>query len=243
MRVHIGIHGDSALARRFSEFLEFSVEDAGWTSTSSENGASASIDGEVDEDIQTRNIGVGVVRVQLTQDGKPTKMESCATMNSDANGELFDGAAKNTTSDIRGKFPEARTVRFDASSDTKASTVFREQLPIALRNAGFRIVESGGPDILLHIELVRQQVAVEERVAKYDVEAFDKDGRSLGESTGTTVISAKLASPRVSACPASFDDLSWLAGNGLYNDAQRLVASLRKQPPADSKNSDRKTGN
>lgn len=229
MGVYVDIGGDPALARRFSSFLEFSLEDADIVRAKSESEADVFIDGEVTEQRETHDIGIGIVRTQLSQRGQTSTTETCATFNSNADGELFDGAAKNTISNIREKFQTAKTVRFDASSDTKASEVFGKQLPIEFRNAGFNLVDSGTPDIVLHIDLIREKVAVSERLAKYDIQLHGKDEQTLGSTNGTTVVSAKLAGRPLEACPGQFEDLSWLAGNSLYSDADRLVKGLLKK--------------
>lgn len=239
MSVYIDIGGDPSLARRFSTFFEFSMEDAGIVRVQSKSEADFVIDGEVTEQKKAHEIGVGIVHAQLSQNGKLTEMQDCATLNSDANGELFDGAAKNTVSQIRGKFPGAHTIRFDPGSDTKESGVFGDQLPSSLRNEGFNPSASGSADIVLHVSLSRQKVAVNERLAKYDIEISGKDGNSLSSSNGTTIVSAKLATTPPETCPNQFDDLRWLAGEGLYNDARMLVKSLLKKSVKVSKSEDR----
>jgi hypothetical protein len=231
MTVYINVHGDPRLVHRFSTFLRFSLEDAGISHVSSESEANVFVEGNLTAQTQTRDIGVGIVRAQLTQNGNPTNMEMCATLNSEADGELFNGAAESIASKIRGKSPNARTIKLDATSDTKVSNVFNGQLPSALKNADFEVIVSGTPDVLLHIDLLRQKVAVEERVAELNIEVRGRDAESPGSTSGKTIISAKLAAPPPKVCPEQFEDLSWLAGNSLYNDADMLAKNLRKHPP------------
>jgi hypothetical protein len=157
-------------------------------------------------------------------------MDSCASISTDEDGRFFEQSAGNAAGDIRKKYPKARTIRLDPSSDMTASKSFSNELPEALRSSEFVIVSSGAADLELRVDLLPQKVPILENVVKYEVEVSGADGSREFNTTGSEVLSAKLAGVAPEACPGQFAEFDWLThGNPLFNISRNLVRDLRKR--------------
>jgi hypothetical protein len=226
-KVFLNVTGDPKLAHRLLSFLDLEFEDTGIQLMNTEANADAEVDPEVSAEIENQDLGIGVMKLSSTANGKTEITNSCESLGTPADGEFFASSTDGLARNLREKYTNARTVKLDTNSDMTASKVFSYQLPSALRTSSFTIVETGVPDVTLRIDLTREKVPVEEYVIKYRVKVDLKDGSQLFNSNGTGVVSAKaISSP--SLCPERVTDLDWLSGTDpLFQLAERIVKQLR----------------
>ena len=226
-KVFLNVTGEPKLAHRLLSFLDLEFEDTGIQLMNTEANADAEVDSEVSGEIENHDLGLGVLKLSSTANGKTEIMSSCESLGSSADGEFFASSTDGLARRLREKYASARTVMLDTKSDTTASKVFSYQLPSALRTSSFTIVEIGVPDVTLRIDLTREKVPVEEHVIKYKVRVDLKDGSQLFNSNGTGVVSAKAVS-RPSLCPERVTDLDWLSTTDpLFRLAEQIVKQLR----------------
>jgi hypothetical protein len=227
-KVYVDLKGDPKLVHRLFTFLDFGFEDGGFVGANREADSDAVVRGNLEKESQRVNIGAGVVRMQITSGGKQEKMNNCATISSDENAELFEGAAKVTAEKVRRKYPNVRTVEIDDGSHMAESKAFAIGLPDSLKASGFEVTKIGPADLVLRVDLVREKVPVEENTFKYKLFVSGKDGSLLLSDSGSGTLSAKLAGKALEACPNRFADLDWLTGgDALSRLAQKVTRVLR----------------
>jgi hypothetical protein len=226
-KVFLNVTGDPKLAHRLLSFLDLEFEDTGIQLMNTEVGADAEVDAEVSAQIENQNLGIGVMNLSSTANGKTDLTNSCQSLGTPEDGEFFDSSAGPLASKLREQYPGARTVKLDTASDTAASKVFSYQLPSALKGSSFSIVESGTADVTLRIDLTRDRVPVEEHVIKYKIRVTLRDGSEPFSADGNGVISARATStPQL--CPDRVADLDWLSGSDpLFQLAEKVVKQLR----------------
>jgi len=226
--VFVRLKGDPKLVHRLFTFLDFGFEDNGFLGANSADGADAIVKGTLENQSTKANIGVGIVRLQMTSQGKQETATHCAAMSSDENGELFEGSAKATAERLRRKFPNLRTVIVDDASNVAESKSFAIELPDSLKASGFSVTKVGPADLVLRVDLAREKVAVVENSFKYDVQVMGKDGSLLFTQNGTGTLTARLAGNVLEACPSRFTDLDWLTGgDALAHLAREITKSLK----------------
>ena len=226
-KVFPNVTGDPKLAHRLLTFLDLEFEDTGIQLMNTEAGADAEVDSEVSVEIENQDLGIGVMKLSSTANGKTEITNSCESLGTPADGEFFASSTDGLARNLREKYANARTIKLDTNSDMTASKVFSYQLPSALSTSSFTIVKTGVPDVTLRIDLTREKVPVEEHVIKYKVKVDLKDGSQLFSSNGTGVVSAKAIS-RPSLCPERVTDLDWLSSTDpLFQLAERIVKQLR----------------
>jgi hypothetical protein len=227
-RVYVNLEGDPKLVHRLFTFLDFGFEDDGFTGANTEADSDAVVRGNLEKESQRVNIGVGIVRMEMTSGGKQEKMSHCATISSDENAELFEGAAKVATEKIRRKYPNLRTVEIEDASRMAESKVFAIGLPDSLKASGFEVTKVGPADLVLRVDLMREKIPVEESTFKYKLFVSGKDGSILLNDSGSGTLSAKLAGKALEACPNRFVDLDWLTGgDALSRLAHKVTRALR----------------
>jgi hypothetical protein len=85
----------------------------------------------------------------------------------------------------------------------------------------------------LHIDLRTERIPVEEDEAAYDIKVVAPNGVPLVESSGSRLLSAKLAGNAPAACPERVADLEWIYNtNTLYSIAHKIATDLRGQQAA-----------
>lgn len=198
------------------------------TVTSSAPEADAVVHGEIHAQREHINLSMGVAQMYLTRQSGLQKINSCATLSTGENSDLFGlSGASGAAGKIRHDDPGARTVLLDPKSDMSASSEFAKELPSALEKSGFSVVQSGPADITLHMALLSQKVPVEEDVAAYDIRVVARNGGQFFASNGSAILFAKLAGNAPAACPERLVDLKWLYNNsGLYSVANEIADNL-----------------
>jgi len=226
-RVFLNVTGDPKLAHRLLSFLDLEFEDSGIQLMNTEANADAEVDVEVKAEIENEDLGIGVMKLSSTANGKTAITSSCESLGTPVDGEFFASSTDGLATQLRAKYPNAKTVKLDTASDTAASKVFSYQLPSALQKSAFAVVESGTPDLTLRIDLAREKVPVEEHVTKYKVKIGLRDGSQLFASEGTGVVSAK-ATSAPELCAGRVTDLDWLSrSDTLFQAAESVVKQLR----------------
>ncbi len=228
-KVFVNLTGDTRLSRRLWSFIDFELEDAGIMLMNTEVGADTIINGQVDPEITNHRLSLGVARIELTVNGKTETVDSCESLSSDENGDVFNQSAEAVAEKIREKFPTARTVKLDSVSNTKASETFASELPGWLKKSGFGTVESPTADVFLRVDLTRENVLVEEDGVKYGIGAFYRDGSTLFDERGDGILSAKLLGTPPELCPDRVADLEWLYGDDpLFRVARDVARQIRR---------------
>jgi hypothetical protein len=229
-RIYLDLSGDPNLVHRFWTYLEFDFEDVGLTIVSAEAQADAVVHAKFDSESQKVEIPTGVVRMQISSNGKQEQLISCASTSSAANDELFSRAASSAIAELRRKYPAAHTVKLDSAGDMSQSAVFSDELPGALRSSRFKIIESDPGDLLVRLDLQRQKALVEENILKYDISVAVVGESIPFTSNGSGVRSARLVGDLPESCSAGVCDLDWLAGEDpLFREARILARNIRKQ--------------
>jgi len=226
-RVFLNVTGDQKLAHRLLTFFDLEFEDTGIQLMNTEVNADAEVDAEVNPEIEHHNLGIGVIKLSSSANGKTETISSCESLGTPEDGEFFASSTEGLATNLRQKYPNAKTVKLDPASDTTASNVFAYQLPGSLKAAAFTLVDSGTADVVLLIDLARQKVPVEEHVIKYKVNVTLRDGSRPIYSDGTGVISAK-ATDAPELCPNRVADLDWLSGTDpLFQLSERIVKQIK----------------
>ncbi len=228
-KVFLNLTGDPKLAHRLWTFLEIELDDAHISLANTEADADSVIDGKVTEQVHTQNLGLGVIRMQITTNGKTESLDSCASTSTDENGDLFNGSATGVFQRLREKYPKALTVKLDPASNMTRSESFSAELPRSLKAADFKFVEAANADLGVRIDLIPEKVPVVEREIAYDVTARSIDGSVPFSSKGSGVLSAGLEGPAPQPCPKNFSDLDWLANaDPLFNVARAVSKQFRR---------------
>lgn len=228
--VFVNVTGDPKLSRRLWMLLGFELEDASFQRANTDDDADTVVDGTIQTRVAKVNLGLGVIRMQATVGGQVQNLDSCASLSSDENGQVFNGAATQIGETLRTKYPDASTIRIDPTSNTTRSEPFSDELARSLRKSNFKIVDTSPSDITLRVELVQEKVPVEENLADYELAVSTRDGMRQYTSNGTIVGFATLAGPPPALCPSRFDDLDWLSGSDtLYRVARGVVKEMKKQ--------------
>lgn len=231
MKVYIELTGDAKLSRRFLAFLDLAFEGKGISRATTSFGADVVVKGNLTAQKQKTNLGLGLVRMQITYEAKQTSKDSCASIGTNPGGELFEHAAKKAAEEIRKAYPKAQTVRLDPASDMKTSDSFGNELPVYLKTSDFNVVKSGPADLLLHIELVRQDVPLEEETVKYEFTVSGDERTSLRSTNGTGRTSVKRQGDELHVpCPERLANFDWLTDNDpLFIAARDLTRGLLEQ--------------
>jgi membrane associated rhomboid family serine protease len=225
-RVFLDLKGDPKLVRYFSGLLHAELENDGIAVTSSAPEADAVVHGEVHPQTKQKNLGLGVVQMHINSEHGLEKLDSCATLSTNENGNFFDQyAARNAAGKLRGHYPDARKLRLDPANDLSASSQFAAELPSALKKSDFTVVQSGPADITVHIALVPQKVPVDEDMAVYNIRVVARDGALISEHNGSRVLLAKLAGQAPDACPDHLADLKWVYNSDMFYSTVSDVAN------------------
>ena len=228
-RVFINLKGDPKLVHRLATFLGLELEDAGIIITRTEPEAEAVISGELSTQDNRVNFGLGLVRMEATANDHADKINSCATLSTAEDGELFDSSAGTAAGLVREKYPNARTVRLDPASDMAVSSKFGAELPHELKTSGFSVSDSMPADIALRINLERQKVAIDEHLAEYEIRVVTRNRAVLSSYKGEDILFAKAADAAPAACADRFTDFKWLYSNDpLLSAARKITAGLRE---------------
>jgi len=228
-KVFINVTGDPKLAHRLWTYMDFELEDAGITVTTTESDADAIISGDISRKNSDHRLGVGVVRMEVTAEGQMEKIDECESTNSAEDGEVFNGAAIGIAKRIREKYPRAQTVKLDPASNMEVSDTFRTELPAWLNKSGFTLVDNKPADLILRVDLVREKVPIVENEMDYEVAAASRDGSVLLERSGGWVLSARLAGAPPELCAANVESLQWLyQDDGVYSLARQLAKTIAK---------------
>lgn len=226
-KVFVNVTGDPKLAHRLLTFIDLELEDASFLAATTEADADAEIDADVVVQVETTNLGLGLSKWSTTAEGKTNTLTSCESLSSSEEGEFFGGSAEKLVAGLRERYPTAKTLEFDPSSDTTGSKVFGYELSNFLKTSGFEVVNSGKAAVSLHVNLVRLKVPVEERLVKYKWALTLKDGSRPSFSNGTGILSARASNPPA-FCPDRVENLDWLAGGDpLFRESQSLIRQLR----------------
>lgn len=226
--VFLDLKGDPKLVHRFSTFLNLELENDGIAIAKSSPEADAVIDGEVHAKSERKNLGFGVIETQISANSSVEKMESCASVSTAEEGDFFQGSAGYVASQIRDKYPGARTVSLDTASDMAASQGFGSAFPGELKTSGFTVVRSAPADITVRIHLVAQKISVDESLAAYDIRVVTPKGAAMFNKHGTGVLFARFTGAPPAVCSLSFADLRWLYENDpLFAAARELASNLR----------------
>jgi len=229
-KVFVNVTGDAKLSRRLWMILGFELEDAFFQRANTDDDADTVVDARIQTRVAKVNLGLGVIRMQVTAGGRAQNLDSCASLSSNENAELFNGAATQIGETLRANYSDSLIIRIDPTSNMTQSEPFSDELARSLRKSNFKIVDASPSDITLRVELVQEKVPVEENLADYELAVSTRDGMRQYTSTGNIVVSATLAGPPPAVCPSRFDDLDWLSGGStLYQVARGIVKEMKKQ--------------
>jgi hypothetical protein len=228
-KVFINIIGNPKLAHRLWTFIDLEMEDSGILVTNTEADADTIINGTVSTKTEPQDLTIGVIRMQLTAHDKAERMDSCATLSTKKNGELFDITRYDVADKLRQKYPDAQTVMIDPASDMTASALFSEKLPAQLKTSGFAVVNAKPADLFLRVELVREKVTIEEDKETYEINVASRDRQVQLRESGGGVLSARLTGHVPEACPDRIN-LEWLTmRDSLFETSRELAKHFREQ--------------
>jgi hypothetical protein len=189
--------------------------------------ADAEVDAEVSAEIKSSELGIGVMKLSSTANGKTEITSSCESLSTAVDGEFFASSTDGLATQLRTKYANAKTVKLDTASDTAASKIFSSQLPGTLRTSGFTIVDSGTADVILRTDLARERVAIEEHETRYKIRIYLRNGSPVFFTEGSGVTSAKATGAPL-LCPERVSDLDWLSRTDpLFQLADQAVKQLR----------------
>jgi membrane associated rhomboid family serine protease len=211
--VFLDLKGDPKLVRYFSGLLNAELENAGVAVARSEHDAAGVVRAELKTRVEHVNLSMGVVKMYINSQHGLQTIDSCQTLSTGNDSNLYERSAASAVSNLREKYHDARTVRLDPASDMAASQQFAAEFPSQLKTSGLTMVQSGPADIILHVTLLTQKVPVEEDEAAYDINVVAPNGAPLFEINGSGILSARLAGDAPVACPERLANLEWI-----YND-------------------------
>lgn len=229
-RIFIDLKGDPKLVRYFSGLLNTELENAGIEVAGSEHDADGVLHGELKAQAERVNLNMGVAKMYINSKRGFQTIDSCETLSTGEDSNLYERSAAGAVSEIRDKYHDARTVRLDPASDLAASGQFATEFPSALKTSGLTMLQSGPADIALRIDLRTEKIAVEKDGAIYNIKVATPNGVPLVESSGTGALSARLVGIAPAACPERLADLEWMYNtNTLYSAAHNLTRDLNQQ--------------
>ena len=231
-RVFLDLKGDPKLVHYFSGLLNAELENAGVAVAGSEHEASGVIRGELKAQVKHINLSLGVVKMYINSQRGLQTIDSCRTLSTGNDSNLYERSDASVVSEIRDKYHEARTVRLEPASDLAASRQFAAEFPSELKTSGLTMVQSGPADVALHIDLLTQKIPVEEDEAAYDIKIVNPDGAPLFESSGSAALSARLIGNAPAACPERLADLEWIYNDNTLSSIAHKVAKDLYDPQA-----------
>lgn len=231
-QVFLTLKGDAKLVHRFSTFLNLELEDRGITIAKNAPEADTVINGEVHAEAERKNIGVRLIEMQITANGKVNKSNSCGTVNDTEAGDFFQGSAGDVAHQLREQYPEARTLSLDKASEMAASQEFSSAFPGELKSFGFTLVPSTPADIAVRIKIAAQKVSMDENLTVYDIKAVSRDGTVLFDDHGSGPTSARSTEAPPAVCPDYFVaiDLMYRYQNDPLLAAARQLADKLRVP-------------
>jgi membrane associated rhomboid family serine protease len=232
-RVFLDLKGDPSLVRHFTGFLNTELENAGIALAGSEHDADGVIRGELNSQIEHVDFNMGVVKMYINSQRGLQIIDSCRTLSTAGDSNLYERSAASAVSEIRNRYHDARTVHLDPASDMAASRQFAAEFPSELKTSGLTMVQSGPADIALYITLLTERIPVEEDEAAYHIKVVAPDGAPFFESSGSGIISARLVGAAPAACPERLSDLDRIYNdNTLSSIAHKIVNNLQAAPRA-----------
>jgi hypothetical protein len=231
-RVFLALKGDPKLVHYFSGLLNAELENADIEVGGSEHDADGVLRGEIKAQSERVNLNIGVVKMYIDSERGFQTIDSCHTLSTSEDTNLYERSAASAASKIRDKYHDARTVRLDPASDLAASRQFAAEFQSELKTSGFTMVESGPADIALRIDLRTEKIPVVKDGASYDIKVVASNGVQLVENSGSGVFSARLIGNAPAACPERLADLEWLYNTDTLDSTARKVAhDLNQQAP------------
>ncbi len=231
-RVFLDLKGDPKLVRYFSGLLNAELENAGVAVAGSEHGADGVVRAEFKARVEHVSLSMGVVKMYINSQRGLQTIDSCRTLSTGNDNNLYERSAASAVSKIRDRYHDARTVRLDPASNLAASPQFAAEFSSELKTSGLAMVQAGPADIVLHVDLQTQKTPVEENAAVYDIKAVTPDGAPLFESSGTGILSARLAGNAPAACPERLADLEWIYNSTTLPSVAHKVANDLYNPQA-----------
>jgi hypothetical protein len=229
-RVFLSLKGDPKLVHYFSGLLNAELENAGIAVAGNERDADGVLRGELKSQVERVNLSMGMVKMQINSQRGFQIIDSCRTLSTEEDSNLYERSAANAATELRDKYHDARTVRLDPASDLAASRQFAAEFPSELKTSGFTMVQSGPADIALRIDLKTEKIPVEKDGAAYDIKVVASNGAPLFESNGSAALSAMLVGNAPAACPERLADLEWIYNtNTLYSTAHKVTHDLSQQ--------------
>jgi membrane associated rhomboid family serine protease len=222
-RVFIHVKGNPKLVHRLEGFLKVELEEAGIQIAGNEKEADAVIGGEITSDITHESLGLGIVKMQVTAYGNVEQTDFCAETATGEGVDYFDSSSSEVAEKIRQKYPNARTVKLDSASDTKASKKFDQELPGELKRSNFIISESLPADVILRINLESRKFRFDQAVVHYNISILTSKGAIVSTHSGNGSLYAKIVDKPPAFCAGRFSGLTWLPHN---NDAFSLVDQI-----------------
>ena len=228
-RVFLALKGEPKLVRYFSSLLNFELENAGIAVTGSEHDADGVLRGELKAQTERINLSTGVVKMYINSQRGFQTIDSCQTLSTIEDSDLYERSAALVVSELRDKYHDARTVRLDPQSDLAASRQFAAEFRSELKTSGLTMVQSGPADIALRIDLKTEKTPVDKDEAVYDIKVVAPNGAPLVESSGNAAFSARLVGSAPAACPERLADLEWLYNTEtLDSTARKLIRDLNQ---------------
>jgi membrane associated rhomboid family serine protease len=226
-RVFLDLKGDPKLVHYFSGLLNAELEHAGIAVAGNEHDADGVLRGELKAQAERINLSMGVVKMYINSQRGLQIIDSCQTLSTAEDSNLYKRSAVSVVSEIRDKYHDARTIRLDPASDLAASPQFAAEFSSELKTSGLTMVQSGPADIALHIDLRTEKIPVEKDEATYDIKVVAPDGVPLVQSSGSGVLSAMPVGNLPAACPERLADLEWIYNtNALYFTARKVTHAL-----------------
>ncbi|HET6932719.1 MAG TPA: hypothetical protein VFI45_20505 [Candidatus Acidoferrum sp.] len=229
-KIYPELAGDPKVVHRFLSYLEFALEDRGIQIVNLPKQADAVLFANFTLTTEKGNLSAGLRTTELIVNGGREIKDECSTVSDSETTELFTNDAENLSANLRAKFPDAKTVWVDPASKNEISSHFWDDLPRQLTSHGFRIDESGQPDLKIHVILQRIKVPIEKRMLNYELELQNLDGKLLFSQSSGGPLSARLLDDPPPACSSTVIDLDWLTQQDpLFQSARGLAKRLHDQ--------------
>jgi hypothetical protein len=231
-RIFLDLKGDPGLVRHFTDLLNTELGNSGIAVAGSEHEADGVLRGELKTQTERVNLSMGVVKMYINSNRGLQTIDSCRTLSTEENTNLYEQSAANAVSELRHSYPDAQTVRLDVASDMAASRQFAAEFPSELKTSGLTIVQSGPADIVLYISLLTQKVPVVEDEAAYHLKAVAPDGTPLFESSGSAALSTRRVGNEPAACLERLADLKLIYNNNTLSSIAHKTANDLHGPQA-----------
>jgi membrane associated rhomboid family serine protease len=229
-RVSLALKGEPKLVHYFSGLLNAELENAGITMAGKELDADGVPRGELKSQVESTKLSIGVVKAYINSKRGFQTINSCETLSTTEDSNLYERSAANLVSKIKDKYYDAQTVRLDPASDMAASRQFAAEFSSELNTAGLEMVQSGPADIALRIDLRTEKIPVEKDEATYDIKVVATNGATLVENSGSGAFSARLVGDAPAACPERLANLDWIyKTDTLYSTARKVIHDLNQQ--------------